>query len=87
MTDNSCLLVLVEHGFLFYVSSAVNFEKFPADPEDVEDQDDQAGHPKDLAQAETWRGDENTGELNSQEAKHKPAMIVLSNQKLERADT
>ena len=53
MTDNSCLLVLVEHGFLFYVSSAVNFEKFPADPEDVEDQDDQAGHPEDLAQAET----------------------------------
>ena len=52
MTDNSCLLVLVEHRFLFYVSSAVNFEKFPADPEDVEDQDDQAGHPKDLAQAE-----------------------------------
>ena len=57
------LLVLVEHGFLFYVSSAVNFEKFPADPEDVEDQDDQAGHPKDLAQAEKLRGDENTREL------------------------
>ena len=46
------LLVLVEHGFLFYVSSAVNLEEFPTDSEDVKGKDDEAGHPKDLPQAE-----------------------------------
>ena len=51
------LLVLVEHGFLFYVCSAVNFEKFPTDPEDVKDKDDQARHSKDLAQAEKKEGE------------------------------
>ena len=50
-TEERCLLVLVEHGFLFYVSSTVNFEKLPADAKDVENQDDQTRHPKDLTQA------------------------------------
>ena len=55
MTDNSCLLVLVEHGFLFYVSSSVNFEKLPADAKDVKNKDDQTRHPKDLSQAARQR--------------------------------
>ena len=54
-TEERCLLVLVEHGFLFYVSSTVNFEKLPADAEDVENQDDQTRHPKDLSQAARQR--------------------------------
>ena len=53
------LLVLVEHWFLFYVCSAVNFEKFPTDPEDVKDKDNQARHSKDLAQAEKRKGRSN----------------------------
>ena len=48
---NCLLLVLVEHRFLFYVSSAVNFEEFPTDSEDVKDKDNQTGYPKDLSQA------------------------------------
>ena len=55
------LLVLVEHGLLFYVSSAVNFEEFPTDSEDVKDKDDQACHTEDLSQAEKIREDQNTG--------------------------
>ena len=55
------LLVLVEHRFFFYVCSAVNFEEFPTDPKDVKDKDNQAGHPKDLAQTEKRRGGQNTG--------------------------
>ena len=39
----------------------MNFEEFPTDPEDVKDKDNQAGHPKDLAQAENLKGDQNTG--------------------------
>ena len=54
-TEERCLLVLVEHGFLFYVSSTVNFEKLPADAEDVENQDYQTRHPKDLTQAARQR--------------------------------
>ena len=54
-TEGGCLLVLVEHRFLFYVSSTVNFEKLPADAEDVENQDDQTRHPKDLTQAARQR--------------------------------
>ena len=54
-TEDGCLLVLVEHGFLFYVSSTVNFEKLPADAEDVENQDDQTRHPEDLTQAARQR--------------------------------
>ena len=54
-TEERCLLVLVEHGFLFYVSSSVNFEKLPADAKDVENQDDQTRHPKDLSQAARQR--------------------------------
>ena len=70
MTDNSCLLVLVEHGFLFYVSSAVNFEEFPTDPEDVKDKDDQAGHTKNLAQAEKKEGEVKRAQKNTNFRQH-----------------
>ena len=47
--------VLVEDRFLFYISSAVDFEELPTDSEDVKDKDYQAGHPEDLSQAEKKR--------------------------------
>ena len=76
-TEDGCLLVLVEHGFLFYVSSTVNFEKLPADAKDVKNQDDQTRHPEDLTQAARQRK-----ELKKDLGWHDPSDIIIQRQNI-----